>query len=87
MGLERRLDEQVQMSPIFATTLDIRVQHAVRESLSAAIGKFSAKGGGAILMDATNGEILALVSLPDFDINARRRHPVAPFQRHDHGRL
>ena len=78
MGLERRLDEQVQMLPIFATTLDIRVQHAVRESLSAAIGKFSAKGGGAILMDATNGEILALVSLPDFDIN----RPSATLSRH-----
>ena len=79
MGLERRLDEQVQMSPIFETTLDIRVQHAVRESLSAAIGKFSAKGGGAILMDATNGEILALVSLPDFDIN---RPSATPLTRH-----
>ncbi|MEC8247518.1 MAG: hypothetical protein VX019_05600, partial [Pseudomonadota bacterium] len=79
MGLERRLDEQVQMSPIYATTLDIRVQHAVRESLSAAIGKFSAKGGGAILMDATNGEILALVSLPDFDIN---RPSATPLSRH-----
>ena len=79
MGLERRLDEQVQMSPTFATTLDIRVQHAVRESLSAAIDKFSAKGGGAILMDATNGEILALVSLPDFDIN---RPSATPLSRH-----
>lgn len=79
MGLERRLDEQVQMSPVFETTLDIRVQHAVRESLSAAIGKFSAKGGGAILMDATNGEILALVSLPDFDIN---RPSATPLSRH-----
>lgn len=79
MGLERRLDAQVQMSPVFETTLDIRVQHAVRESLSAAIGKFSAKGGGAILMDATNGEILALVSLPDFDIN---RPSAMPISRH-----
>ena len=38
-------------------------------------------------MDATNGEILALVSLPDFDINRPSATPVAPFQRHDHGRL
>ncbi|MBL6787607.1 MAG: penicillin-binding protein 2 [PS1 clade bacterium] len=77
MGLERRLDEQVQMSPVFETSLDIRVQHAVRESLSAAIAKFSAKGGGAIVMDVTNGEILALVSLPDFDINTPSATPLS----------
>ena len=32
---------------------------------------FEANGGGALLMSAENGEILSLVSLPDFDINLR----------------
>ena len=32
---------------------------------------FNATGGGALLMDVTNGDIISLVSLPDFDINKR----------------
>ena len=32
---------------------------------------FKATGGGAVLMDVENGEILSLVSLPNFDINFR----------------
>ena len=32
---------------------------------------FKAKGGASLLMDADNGEIISLISLPDFDINKR----------------
>ena len=32
---------------------------------------FKASGGGALLMNIHNGEILSLVSLPNFDINIR----------------
>ncbi len=48
-------------------TLDMRVQFAVRDEISKAIEKFKAKGGAGLVMDVTSGEILALVSLPDFD--------------------
>ena len=50
-----------------ALSLDTRVQHAVREALSAGIQKFQAKAGSGVVMDISNGEILALVSLPDYD--------------------
>ena len=36
-----------------------------------AIEIFDAKGGAALLMNANNGEIISLVSLPNFDINRR----------------
>ena len=33
---------------------------------------FNAKGAAAVLLDANNGEVLSLVSLPDFNINKRK---------------
>lgn len=52
-------------------TLDIRVQHSVRAELAKSIKKFSATGGSAIVMDVENGNILSMVSLPDFDPNLK----------------
>ena len=48
-------------------SLDIGVQHIVRETLLKYIDSFQASGGIGIVMDAKNGEIIAMVSLPDFD--------------------
>ncbi len=50
-------------------TLDTGVQNIVRYELNKAIEKFSATAGAAIVMNAQNGEIIALTSLPDFDPN------------------
>ena len=43
----------------------------VKEELENAVKIFSAEGAAAILMDANNGEVLSLVSLPDYNINKR----------------
>ena len=48
-------------------SLDLRVQHLLAEELQAAIDEFSGIGGAAVVMDANNGEILGMVSLPSFD--------------------
>jgi len=50
-------------------TIDVRVQHVVREALAAAIDRFDAKGGLGQVMNVHTGELLAMVSLPDFDPN------------------
>ena len=76
-GLELYLDGLLQEEEIGAalqTSLDIRVQHAVRDVLSETIKTFSARAGGALIVDAHNGEIISLVSLPDFDANAPMRN-------------
>lgn len=52
-------------------TIDLRVQAAMREVLSAGMNLMNAKGAAGVLMDANNGQILAMVSLPDFDPNDR----------------
>ena len=52
-------------------TLDTNIQHLINKELNEALRTFSASGGGALLMNVDNGEILSLVSLPNFDINLR----------------
>ncbi len=48
-------------------TVDVRLQHGLRKAMAGAVQKHKAKGAAGIVMDVTNGEILAAVSLPDFD--------------------
>src|SRR5690242_7977067 len=50
-------------------SIDIRVQHALADEVAKAIAKFHAKAGGAIVLDVHSGEVLGLVSLPDFNPN------------------
>ena len=67
-GVEKTFDDILaKREQPLALSLDVRVQHAVRESLSDSITRFRAEGGSAIVMDVHNGEILAMVSMPDYD--------------------
>jgi cell division protein FtsI (penicillin-binding protein 3) len=50
------------------TSLDIRVQSVIHETLKEAVAKYRAIGGNAMLMNM-EGEILSIVSLPDYDPN------------------
>jgi cell division protein FtsI (penicillin-binding protein 3) len=54
-------NKQIQLS------LDVRIQNIVSEELDKVIAKFNAIGGAGIVADPNSGEILALVSKPDFD--------------------
>ncbi len=58
-------------------SLDLRVQHIVRQELKFAMDRYSAKGAAGIVMDVKTGEILAMTSLPDFDGNGSL-HPNGP---------
>jgi cell division protein FtsI (penicillin-binding protein 3) len=73
-GIERALDGTTKSSrqPI-ELSLDARVQFILHEELAKVVTDFSAKGAAGIIMDVRNGEIVAMVSLPDFDPN----HPAA----------
>ncbi|MBN8531224.1 MAG: penicillin-binding protein 2 [Alphaproteobacteria bacterium] len=67
-GAEKSLEPMLekQASPL-ALSLDMRVQHVLRDEISRAMKEFNAIGGSGLVMDATNGEIVGMVSLPDFD--------------------
>ena len=69
-GLEKGLDEQLRnaTAPI-VLSLDIRLQHALYDELMNGIEEFSAQGASGMVLDTTSGEVLAMVSLPDFDPN------------------
>ncbi len=69
-GVERHFDAQLssQAAPL-RLSLDVRVQAVVREELSAVMTEFQAIGAAGIVMDVRTGEVLAMVSLPDFDLN------------------
>ena len=63
-------------------SLDVRVQAVVRDELSKAMDEFQAIGACGIVMDVNTGEVLAMVSLPDYDANdfrtTPRRRPLQP---------
>src|SRR4051812_24714402 len=58
-----RLQEPVNLS------VDLRVQHTVRDELIAARDKFKAKAAAGLVTDVRTGEVLSMVSVPDFDPN------------------
>jgi cell division protein FtsI (penicillin-binding protein 3) len=61
-----RLQRPIQLA------LDLRVQFALREELVAAREKYKAKATAGIITDVNTGEIVALVSEPDYDPNNPR---------------
>ena len=73
-GLEKSLDEKlkIKQNPI-KLTVDSDIQFLIRNELIKFNSIFKSKGSAAILMDVNNGEILSLVSLPDFDLNKREK--------------
>ncbi|MCP5411922.1 MAG: penicillin-binding protein 2 [Alphaproteobacteria bacterium] len=58
-----------------ATSIDMRVQYILAHELEQARQTFTAKAAGGIVMDVKTGEILGMVSLPDFDPNQRGLAP------------
>lgn len=67
-GIESSFDERLKTDPSpLRLTLDIRVQYAVRAELLAAIDHFKAKAATGIVLDAKTAEVIAMVSLPDYD--------------------
>jgi cell division protein FtsI (penicillin-binding protein 3) len=60
--------------------LDLAVQHAVRDELVAARERYKANAATGLVLDVRTGEILGMVSLPDYD-------PNRPGRSNDPGRL
>ncbi len=74
-GIEKYFDKELKNKNLInyplKLTLDSNIQHIINKELNLAIKTFDATGGGALLMDVNNGDIISLVSLPNFDINQR----------------
>ena len=72
-GLEKSLDKELKnLKDPIKLTVDKDIQYLIRDELIKFNNIFNTKGSAAILMNVTNGEILSLISLPDFDPNQRK---------------
>lgn len=67
-GIEKTRDDDLKTrrEPL-KLSIDIRMQHIMRRELAAQVVKHRALGGAGIIMDAHTGELLSMVSLPDYD--------------------
>jgi len=72
-GIEKYFDYELRTSknPI-QLTIDTDLQYLVRNELIKAKEIFQNIGSASILMDVNSGEVLTMVSLPDFDLNERK---------------
>ncbi len=73
-GLEKTYDYELTTSrnPL-VLTLDTELQYLIREELLKSEDIFQNIGSASILMDINTGDILSMVSLPDFDLNKREK--------------
>ena len=74
-GLEKFFDRELKNKDLLdeplKLSLDTNIQHIINEDLKEAMETFKASGAGALLINSENGEVLSLVSLPNFNINER----------------
>ncbi|MBO6679736.1 penicillin-binding protein 2 [Parvibaculum sp.] len=79
-GIERYMDSRLAQegaagAPRFdrnttvMLSIDLHVQHALRDELEKAMVEFSAMAAAGVIMDVHTGEVVAMSSLPDFDPN------------------
>ena len=73
-GLEKSFDKELKnRTKSLRLTVDSDIQFLIREELIKYNKIFSTKGSAAILMNIHSGEIIAFLSLPDFDLNKRNK--------------
>ena len=70
-AMDLRLRDPAAGGAPLTLSIDLTVQATTQEVLEAGMNMMNAKGAAAILMDVRTGEVIALVSLPDFDPNDR----------------
>ena len=62
-----RLQKPVELA------VDLRVQHALRDELIFAAEKYKVKAAAGLVVDVETGEIVSMVSLPDYDPNSPKQ--------------
>ena len=68
-GIEKKFDSQLQEGESINLSIHSGIQHITKKLLSDQITRFEAEGGAGIVMDAKNGQVYSIVSLPDYNAN------------------
>ena len=72
-GIEKSFDQNLKnLNKDIKLSVDLDLQYLIREELIKFQNIFNSIGSAAILMNSKNGEILSLLSLPDYDLNKRQ---------------
>jgi cell division protein FtsI (penicillin-binding protein 3) len=72
-GIEKSFDQKLKnLKEPLKLTIDTDIQFLIREELKKFQSIFRSKGSTAILMNVNNGEIISMVSYPDFNLNERK---------------
>ena len=67
--VEKNFDDYLSKGHDLKLTLDLKVQNILHEELYKGMKEFRSKSAAGIIIDVNNGEILSLVSLPDYNPN------------------
>ena len=74
-GVEKYFDKELRnknkIHQPLKLTLDSNIQYIINKELNNAIKTFNATGAGGLLINVNTGDIISLVSLPNFNINQR----------------
>ena len=68
---DRELRNKQKIKEPLVLALDTNIQFLIKTQLQKAMEDFQANSAGGLLMDVNNGEVLSLVSLPDYNLNIR----------------
>ena len=70
-GIERQFNNRLRDGALnhepIVLSLDVRLQSILREEMSSAVEEFRAIGATGVILNIESGEVLSMVSLPDFD--------------------
>ena len=68
-GVEESYDQSLAGGTPLQLAIDVRVQHILRRELATAQREFDALGAAGLVLDVASGDVVGMVSLPDFDPN------------------
>ncbi len=85
-GIEKYFDRQLRndqktKEPLILT-LDSNIQFLIKTQLKKAMEDFKANSAGGLLMNVNSGEVLSLVSLPDYNLNIRKNISDIKYMNH-----
>ena len=74
-GAEMGAQEALSSGEDAALTVDMRLQNALHKTLADTVAQTGARGAWGVTLDAQTADILAMVSLPDYNANHYGRAP------------